>query len=922
MKFGLEAYSLEFFKEKGYIRKKCRACGEYFWTIDPERTVCGDSPCEPYRFVGKNLAKRRMNIREVRESFLRFFEKRGHKIIAPYPIVARWRSDMFLTDASIVDFQPFVTSGIAPPPANPLVISQPCIRLVDMDKVGLTFGRHLTIFEMGGAHAFNYPDKEIYWKEDTVRYYHEFAQQIFGIPEEELIYKEGIWSGGGNAGPCFESISYGLELATLVFMQYKTVGDELIELPIKTVDTGYGIERFTWFTQGTPSSFDAIYGELYPKLKQVFEIPEIDRELLMKYSPHTALVVPKVGMTVAEARRRVAEASGIPVETILEEIKPLEEIYAALDFTKSISFIISEGVVPSNVRVGYLARLLIRKTYRLLRNMRCEDKLLDLIELQLDYWGEDFPHLREMKEEVLDIVGTEVKKFEETIQKGSSYVERELSTIRKSGVKDVPTDFLVKVYDERGITPDIVESIAKKLEMDVRAPENFYELVASKHLRAEEIEISDEKLKLLEEIFKDVPTTEKSYYQEPFTQKFRAKVLKVHEDYVALDKTFFYPEGGGAVSDRGILRHSKGACEVTDVQILAGGVIVHKIDGPPPNAGEIVEGEIAFDRRLSVMRHHTATHILLGAARRILGKHAWQAGAKKEPTIARLDISHHRRLTYDEVKRIEEEANKIIASKIPLKISLMNRNEAESKYGFQLYQGGEVPSAKIRVVEIPGWDAEACAGLHVENTEDVGIIKIIKTERIQDGVERLIFAAGPAALPYVQEDWKLVRRIAGILGAPVELTERKLEEVLTELRELRRTVKRLLASAAKLRALELSANPTITLKSVKFYITREREDDQEYILNIGDELLAGDEPACLIAAYGEEKPLIIVLANSKAVQAGIHAGKLAASIAVSLGGKGGGKDRLGQGGLEKRVTEGEFVDAAVQQVKKILEKNG
>ena len=207
MKFGPEAYSLEFFKERGYVRKRCRACGEYFWTLDPDRETCGDSPCEPYRFVGKTLTKKKMSLREVREAFLKFFEKRGHKIISPYPVVARWRSDMFLTDASIVDFQPFVTSGIAPPPANPLVISQPCIRLVDIDKVGLTFGRHLTIFEMGGAHAFNYPDKEVYWKEETVRYYHEFAQEIFGIPEEELIYKEGVWSGGGNAGPCFESIS-------------------------------------------------------------------------------------------------------------------------------------------------------------------------------------------------------------------------------------------------------------------------------------------------------------------------------------------------------------------------------------------------------------------------------------------------------------------------------------------------------------------------------------------------------------------------------------------------------------------------------------------------------------------------------------------------------------------------------------------
>ncbi|MDW8021938.1 MAG: alanine--tRNA ligase [Nitrososphaerota archaeon] len=917
MKFGPEAYSLEFFRERGYLRKRCRVCGEHFWTVDPERETCGDSPCEPYRFVGKALARRKMSLREVREAFLRFFEKRGHRVISPYPVVARWRSDMFLTDASIVDFQPFVTSGIAPPPANPLVISQPCIRLVDIDKVGLTFGRHLTIFEMGGAHAFNYPEKEVYWKDETVKYYHEFAQEIFGIPEGELVYKEGVWSGGGNAGPCFESISYGMELATLVFMQYKTLNGELIELPIRTVDTGYGIERFTWFSQGTPSCFDAIYGELYPKVAKIIEIPKPDEKLLLKYSPYTALVVPGKGVTVAEARRRVAEASGIPLEVIINEVEPLERIYAALDFTKSISFIISEGVVPSNVRVGYLARLLIRKTYRLLRSMGHEDKLLDLIDLQLDHWSSDFPHLREMREEVLDIVETEIKKFEETIQKGSDYVEKELSSMKKGEVR-IPVEFLIRVYDERGITPDIVEPIASKLDMEIEVPENFYELVASRHLRAETGPVEDAEKKILEEVFREVPATEKAYYEQPFVSKFRAKVLKTYGNYLVLDRTHFYPEGGGAVADRGVIKNSKGSSKVVNVQMLAGGVIVHKLEGELPEVGEVVEAEIDFERRLSLMRHHTATHIILGAARKVLGRHAWQAGASKEPEIARLDISHHRRLTYEEIKQIEDEANRIVAARIPVKITLMSRNEAEARYGFQLYQGGEVPSAEIRVVEIPGWDAEACAGLHVENTEDVGIIKIIKTERIQDGVERLIFAAGPAVLPYLQEDWRLVRRIAEIIGTPVEAVERKVEEILDEVKELRREVKSLLSSAAKLRAVELSQKPTITAGGIEFYVSRENEDDREYVLKISDHLLSRPVAACFIAAYGRERVSLVATANSEALKKGVHAGKLISMIAQRLGGRGGGRDRFGEGGLGKPISEDEFIKESLNIIRELF----
>ncbi len=917
MNFGPEEYSLNFLKERGYVRKRCVSCGEYFWTLDPDRNVCGESPCEPYRFVSGSLTKSRMNLREVRGEFLRFFEKRGHTVIAPYPVVARWRSDIFLTDASIVDFQPFVTSGIAPPPANPLVISQPCIRLVDIDKVGLTFGRHLTIFEMGGAHAFNYPDREVYWKEKTVQYYHEFAQEVFGIPENEIIYKEGVWVGGGNAGPCFEAISYGLEVATLVFMQYKTVDGDLVKLQIRTVDTGYGMERFTWLTQGTPSCFDAIYGELYPKLREIIEPPEVDAELLIKYSPYTALVVPKAGMTIAEARRRISEASGIPLETIMSLITPLEKIYASLDFTKSIAFIISEGVVPSNVRVGYLARLLIRKTYRLLKELGYEDELIDLINLQIDYWGRDFPHLKEMKDETIDIVEHEVRKFEDTMAKGVGYVEREFAEMRRSGAVEVPLEFIIRAYDEKGITPDMVKPMAEKLGMEIKVPENFYELVASKHLREEPTKAEDEKLKLLEEVFKDLPPTEKLYYKDTSMLEFEARVLRVRENYVALDKTCFYPEGGGAVSDQGVLRHLKGECRVIDAQILEGGVIVHKLDGPPPVEGELVRGIVNRERRFSIMRHHTATHIILGAARRVLGKHAWQAGARKEPGIARLDISHHKRLGIEEVARIEEEANKVVAARIPVRVMEMDRNEAERRYGFQLYQGGEVPSATIRVVEILGWDAEACGGLHVENTEDVGLIKIIRTERIQDGVERLVFVAGPAALQYIQQNWILTLRLAEKLGAPVEAIEKMLDETLSELRRLRSSVRRLLSVAAELRYHELKEKPMI-LSGMKVYVTRELEEDRDYVLKISDKLLEGDEPACFIAAYGSEKPHLLITVNQAAIKSGVHAGKLASIIAEGLGGRGGGKDRLGQGGLGEDVSEKMLKEESLKALHKLL----
>ncbi len=245
-------------KQEGFVRKLCPKCGEYYWTQNEKQETCGESgsdECGCYTFLGNPATKKKFSLSEMREAFLSFFEKNGHTRIKPYPVVARWRKDIYLTHASIIDFQPYVTEGIAPPPANPLVISQPCIRLTDISNTGPTFGRHLTIFEMGGAHAFNYPDKEIYWKDDTVRFHQRFATEVLGIKSEEVIYKEGVWVGGGNAGPDVECIVRGLEVGTLVFMQYKVVGDDFVELPIRTVDTGYGIDRFAWISQGVPSAF-------------------------------------------------------------------------------------------------------------------------------------------------------------------------------------------------------------------------------------------------------------------------------------------------------------------------------------------------------------------------------------------------------------------------------------------------------------------------------------------------------------------------------------------------------------------------------------------------------------------------------------------------------------------------------------------
>jgi len=909
MSFSEEHYRLNFFLENGYVRKRCPVCGEFYWTMNKEQELCGESPCVPYSFIDKMLTGRRFSLDEVRAKFLGFFESRGHQVIRPYPVVSRWRDDMFLTDASIVDFQPLVTSGLAPPPANPLVISQPCIRLTDIDKVGYTFGRHLTSFEMGGAHAFNFPGEEIYWKERTVDLHQEFITQTLNVRPELVFYKESVWSGGGNAGPCLEGVVGGLEVCTLVFMQYKTRNGDLIELPVRTVDTGYGMERYTWLSQGTPSCFDAVYGPMYPTLAKAMKVPDVDPEILGRYAPYTSLLAPGE-KTMAELRKDISQASGVPIEIIDREMRYLERFYAALDFTKSISLIIAEGVIPSNTGAGYLSRLLIRRTYRLLSDLRQEENLSELIEAQVDYWGNVFLNLREMKDEILDIVAEETKKFRETLERGRDFVNREIAKLDRS--KETSLDFMIKAYDERGLTPDLVSQVANEQGLRMAVPENFYELVASRHLKAE-IEKPAEAIEL-EQRVSGLPATEKLYYKDKFMERFTAKVLRVFDSNVVLDRTTFYPEGGGQAADTGTIKGPSGISTVAYVQIVDG-VIVHQVEGPPPSVGDDVVGELDAKRRFGLMRHHTATHILIGAASRVLGKHAWQAGARKEYGRARLDISHHRRLTPDEVIRLERTANDVVARRMPVHVAEMNRNDAEKKHGFRLYQGGEVPSKDVRVVEIPGWDAEACGGIHVDNTEDVGFIKIVRNERIQDGVERLIFSAGPAAIDAVEETEGLLSATAAELGVPPTETPKKASDLVEVLKQERKTSERLFRILAKVRAREL-ASSSADIRGLKVVSSFEELDDQGYLVELAAQSTQGGQPSTAVVMAGKETIKLVVICNDAAMNAGLDAGKLARAIAEKTGGKAGGKPDLAQGGFPYSPR----VEEALKEVGKIVDR--
>ena len=841
MEIREEEFSIPFFKDNGFIRLRCPICKSYYWTQNPDSENCGDAPCQPYTFIGDPPTRVRCSLDEMRDKFIDHFRDHGHTPIAPYPIVARWRDDVYLVGASIYNFQPYVTEGAIPPPANPLVISQPCIRLTDLDLVGPTNGRHLTIFEMGGAHAFNFPDREVYWKDETIRLHHELLTKGLGVRSEDVTYKEHFWSGGGNAGPDVEACISGLEISTLVFMKYKVENGSLVELPIRTVDTGYGIERWTWLTQGSPSGFHPIYPEIIGWIAGEADV-ELDLELIAESTRLSSKVNLELYANRLEARKSLAKLFGLDWMEVHRTLTAVEGVYAIADHTKALAFILSEGVIPSNVEEGYLARLLARRTLRMLRRLNLEDEmLLRVMDRQIRHWGEAFPQLKEMRSEILDALTVETEKYRRTVKKGVEKLGRIVGQLKSEGLREIPADLLIQLYDSHGLDPDTVKELAP--DMAVNPPEDFYSRIAQRHSAVKgPQETLEDRLKAKVE---GAAPTGILYYDTPEVRLFKAKVLAVIDgEYVVLDRTGFYPESGGQVADHGHLTFKGQRIRIVDVQKI-GKVILHKVKpgDPLPPVGAEVLGEIDWERRLSLMRHHTATHILIGAARRLLGNHAWQAGARKEVDRSRLDITHYRHLTSEEISRLEEMACNLIVRDISVEASWMPREEAERLYGFRIYQGGAVPGEKLRIIKIGDWDVEACGGTHCHTTGQVGLIKILNVEHPQDGVERLIFATGPQALSHIQETYGIVEKLSEVLQAPRDKMVQAVEALKEREKSLEKELAKYIKAASKEKMEELLED-AVEVDGVKLVASDLGEAGEAEAIEVSS-LIARREPSAI-----------------------------------------------------------------------------
>ena len=720
-------YATSVLKAEGFNRKHCAKCGTYFWSVT-EGNVCGNPACSGgFGFIGGTPAKKELDYIGVWDEFSRLFKKWGYTPIKRYPVVARWRDDTDFVQASIYDFQPYVVSGEVEPPANPLVVPQMCLRFNDIDNIGIT-GAHYCAFVMIGQHAFKKP---IDW--DHAKYFtdiHNWLRQGLGLPNNEIKYHEDAWAGGGNFGPCMEYFSRGLELGNQVYMMYEQTPSGNKELNLKVLDMGMGHERNAWFTQGKSTSYETTFPTVTKKLQSITGI-KVDDEMMQKFLPYSSYLNVDEVDDINKVWDEVAEKTGCEVGELRKNILDLAALYSVAEHSRALLVALSDGALPSNVGGGYNLRVILRRALSFIDKYNWNIYLPDVCRWHAEYLKPLFPELSDNLDEVEKILEVERMKYGATKQKTSSMISKLMH-------EDIDEKRLLVLYDSYGITPEVVKEEADKLNRKISVPDNFYAMVAELHEKREQEHATkrEEKIDL-----ENVPDTKTPYFEDYKQSEFDAKVLKIIGSKVILDETYFYPTSGGQLHDLGKIND----IEVVDV-FKQGKIVIHVLgQNPDFKAGDKIHGEIDLQRRVQLAKHHTATHIVNAAARKVLGSHINQAGAKKDIDKSTIDLTHYQNVTDDELQQIEKEANRLVKEGITVHSTFLPRTEAEQTYGMNIYQGGAVPGKILRIVNIEGVDVEACGGTHLHNTLEAGHIKILKATKISDGIVRLYFTAGEAA---------------------------------------------------------------------------------------------------------------------------------------------------------------------------------
>ncbi len=875
-----------------------------------------------------------MKVKEIRKAFLDFFVANGHYLQESYPLVPINDDSLLLINAGMVPLKNYFL-GIDTPPSKRMVTCQKCIRTNDIENVGKT-ARHATFFEMLGNFSFG-----DYFKEDAIKWAWDFVTNHLKLEKDKLwvtVYEEDdealeIWAknqgvprdrivklgkddnfweigtGTGPSGPCSEIyIDRGtsfpcdnpdckpgcdcdrfLEFWNLVFTQFDKDAEgnyNLLEFP--NIDTWMGLERIACIMQNVDSIFD------------------ID--------------------TFVRIREKVSELSGINYG---DSTKSDISIRIISDHVRATTFLLCDGVIPSNEGRGYILRRLLRRAARHGKLLGIGSEFISSVaKVVIEEYAEAYPQLLEKEDYIYKLILIEEGKFQETIDQGISILELRIEEMEKKGETILPAEDAFKLYDTFGfpleITLEILEESGKSL--NVKEFEALMEEQKETARRARSASDSEGWKKASGEL---IPTDLHSEFVGYERTEERSTIIYISKDgdsadcvragekaIVILDRSPFYGEGGGQVGDVGRITGQSFCAEVSDTKKSSSGISVHSV--------EVKEGELKLKDEVSaavdpsvrkdIMKNHSATHLLHKALKMVLGAHVAQAGSYVDDARLRFDFSHFEGMTASELEAVEKIVNDEIFAATPVTVQHMKLADAK-KLGAAA-QFDEKYGEVVRVVGMGDFSIELCGGTHVKNTSEIMMFKILSESSVASGVRRIEATTGRNVLKLLNEKELKINTIADILKSSQNSLEARAEQLVKELRASRKEIEKLKLEQSVQDAVK-SLDNAVERNGVKIVVEQISDASVDALRNIAQGIIDRDMTAVvLLGSEHEEKLGYVCAAGKQAVDRGIHAGNIIKSVSSIAGGGGGGKPSFAQAGAK----DIEKLGKSLREGRKIIEE--
>ncbi|MDD7311918.1 MAG: alanine--tRNA ligase [Clostridia bacterium] len=854
------------------------------------------------------MEKRGLN--ELRELFLSYFESKGHLRLPSFSLVPQNDASILLINAGMTPMKPWF-KGEEEPPRRRVCTCQKCIRTGDIDNVGKT-ARHGTYFEMLGNFSFG-----DYFKKEAIAYSWEFLTQVLeidpqrlypsvyldddesfeiwnkqiGIPADRIFRfgkEDNFWEhGSGPCGPCSEIYydrgpEYGcgkpdctvgcdcdryMEIWNNVFSQFDNDGHgNYTELKQKNIDTGMGLERLACVMQGVNSLF------------------EVD--------------------TVMNITRHVSRLTGAEYGQSRERDVSLRVI---TDHIRSATFMICDGILPSNEGRGYVLRRLLRRAARHGKLLGVDKPFLfEVVDTVIQENGHHYTELKERRDYIVRVVRVEEENFAKTIDGGLKIFREMLEGHRAKGEKTFSGADAFKLYDTYGFPIDLTQEMVEEAGMSVDK-EAFDQLMQEQKARAREARKALGDLGWAGvEFGKDIPETQFVGYEKLVTdgkllaivaeEELRDEVVAGTDAILVLDQTTMYAEMGGQVGDHGMIEGPGGVFQVSNVQKNKGGKFMHYgvVKSGVFKLGDTVTVSVDAQRRKAIRRAHSATHLLHEALKRVLGDHVHQAGSLVEPDRLRFDFTHFEAITAEQLAQIDAIVNDAVLEGYPIVTEVLPIWEAKKKGAVAMF--GEKYGDVVRVVEMGDFSMEFCGGTHLDNTAQVGPFRVKSESSIASGVRRIEATVGKLSLEVMNKNQEMLFHAAQVLKTTPGDLAAKVEQQVAETKELRHALDKIKAEASlgEARQFLMSAKE---VKGLKVLTVNKNGLDANALRRMGD-FLRDKEPGvvAVLSSVNGEKVTFLAVCGKEAVARGLKAGDLVKLVAGICGGKGGGKPDSAMGG--------------------------